>query len=690
MKFVLVHRIPGRARLRGEKRFGVRTAEALADGLDAIAGMEGVRVNPRTGSVLLLYSEEGALERACLFLNGADCTEQKPVPARVPAAAAEGRPSLFPFFRYLFLRPLLPLAVNMVTAFSGALPYLRRCVSSLMHGRLDVDALDGTAIAISLLRRDFGTVGLLTLLLGFGDALERYTQKTSLENLASHLALQVDRVWVLRHGEEVLIPFSALEESDLVIVRAGSAIPVDGVVARGTASVNESSMTGEPMGVMRAAGASVYAGTVVEDGEVYVHPTSIGRDTRMQQIVRFIENTEQMKAGIQGRFEKLADRAVPFTFGLAGLVWLFTRNLTRAASVLLVDYSCALRLATPLAILAAMNEGVKHKVMVKGGRFLEALASVDTVVFDKTGTLTQSRPEVARVVPAAGFDENEVLRLSACLEEHFPHPVARAVVHGAEERNLRHAEEHTEVEYVVAHGIASHWKGKRVLLGSRHYLSQDEHVDLSPMEEHIAALSREGYSLLYLAVDGSIAGIIAMEDPLRPESPALIRRLREMGVSHVLMLTGDDVRTASVVAEKLGITEFRAQVLPEDKARVVRELREEGRTVLMLGDGINDSPALSSADVGVTLRDGADLAREVADVVLMGGSLKELVTALELGRGAMRRIHFNFAATMALNSAFLFGGLTGLLQPGISAVLHNLTTLGVSLNAMRPALPRGE
>ncbi len=337
-----------------------------------------------------------------------------------------------------------------------------------------------------------------------------------------------------------------------------------------------------------------------------------------------------------------------------------------------------------------MNEGVKHKVMVKGGRFLEALASVDTVVFDKTGTLTQSRPEVARVVPAAGFDENEVLRLSACLEEHFPHPVARAVVHGAEERNLRHAEEHTEVEYVVAHGIASHWKGKRVLLGSRHYLSQDEHVDLSPMEEHIAALSREGYSLLYLAVDGSITGIIAMEDPLRPESPALIRRLREMGVSHVLMLTGDDVRTASVVAEKLGITEFRAQVLPEDKARVVRELREEGRTVLMLGDGINDSPALSSADVGVTLRDGADLAREVADVVLMGGSLKELVTALELGRGAMRRIHFNFAATMALNSAFLFGGLTGLLQPGISAVLHNLTTLGVSLNAMRPALPRGE
>lgn len=689
MNFVLIHRIPGRARLRSEQRFGLRTATALADALDALEGVEGVRVNPRTGSVLLLYREETTLERACLLLNGARCEAEKPR-APVPSEREQGRPSLFPFFRYLFLRPILPLAVNMVTAFSGALPFLRRCASSLSHGRLDVDALDGAAIAVSLLRGDFRTVGLLTLLLGFGDALERYTQKKSLENLASHLALQVDKVWVRRDGEEMLIPFAELRETDLVAVRAGSAVPVDGVVAEGTAQVNESSMTGEPMGVMRAEGASVYAGTVVEAGEIYVRPTSIGKDTRMQQIIRFIENSEQMKAGVQGRFETLADRAVPFTFGLAALVWLFTRNLTRAASVLLVDYSCALRLATPLAILAAMNEGVKHKVMVKGGRYLEALSTVDTVVFDKTGTLTQSRPEVARVIPAEGYDEDEVLRLSACLEEHFPHPVARAVVHGAERRNLRHAEEHTEVEYVVAHGIASLWRGKRVLLGSRHYISQDEKVDVSSMEEHVAALSREGYSLLYLAVDGRIAGIIAMEDPLRPESPALVRQLRDMGVSHVLMLTGDDVRTASAVAARLGITEYRAQVLPEDKARVVRELKESGRTVLMLGDGINDSPALSTADVGVTLRDGADLAREVADVVLMGGSLKELVTALELGRGAMERIHFNFMLTMALNSAFLFGGLAGVLQPGVSAVLHNLTTLGVSLNAMRPALPRGK
>jgi len=698
MKFALIHRIPGRARFRAERAFGLRTASTLADGLYGIEGMEGVRVNPRVGSVLLLYSGEDVLEAACRLLNCADQLigpePERYVPAPVAPQPDDGRPSLFPFFRYLFLRPILPFAVNVVNAFRASAPYLKRCLDSLTHGRLDVDALDGTAIAISLLRRDFRTVGLLTLLLGFGDALERYTQKRSLENLASHLALQADKVWVRREGADMLIPFQDIDENDLVTVRDGTVIPVDGVVAEGVASVNESSLTGEALGVMRSAGSSVYAGTVVEAGEIFIRPTSIGRDTRMQQIVRFVENAEQLKAGIQARYEKMADRAVPFTFALAGLVFLATRNLTRAASVLLVDYSCALRLATPLAILSAMNEGVGRKVMVKGGRFLESLSRVDTVVFDKTGTLTQSRPEVAHVIcvplEQGGVDavqgEEEVLRLAACLEEHFPHPVAKAVVHAAEERGLQHAEEHAEVEYVVAHGIASQWRGRRVLLGSRHYISQDEGVDVSHMEATISSLAAQGCSLLYLAVDGVLAGIIAMKDPIRPESAALIEQLRGMGVPHVMMLTGDDERTASAVAASLGITEYRSQVLPEDKARVVRELKDAGRTVLMLGDGINDSPALSCADVGVTLRDGSDLAREVADVVLMGGSLNELVTALELGRGTMRRIHGNFVATMGLNSLFLAGGLVGLLQPGLSAVLHNLTTLGVSLNAMRPTL----
>ena len=688
MEFVLSHRIRGRARFRALKGFGRETAAMLQDGLESLRGMKEARVNPVTGSVLVAYSGEDVFFLVCAFLDDASPLPRKKVLPR--PREEDGKLSFFPFFRYLCIRPLLPFAINIATAVAGAIPFIARAFSSLTRGRLDVEVLDGTAIAVSLLRGDFGTVGLLTLLLGFGDALERYTHKKSLENLASHLALQVDKVWVRRNGTEEMVPFRDLQPDDLVIIRDGSAVPVDGTVVEGTASVNESSMTGEPLGVMRTVGASVYAGTVVESGEIFVRPTKVGADTRMQQIVRFIENTEQMKAGIQGRFERMADRAVPFTFGIAGLVLLLTGNVTRAASVLLVDYSCALRLATPLAILSAMNEGVRHRVMVKGGRFLETLASVDTVVFDKTGTLTQSRPDVALVIPAVGYAEEEILRIAACLEEHFPHPVAKAVVHCAERRKLRHAEEHTEVEYVVAHGIASRWQGKRVLLGSRHYIEQDENVDTSPMRQHIVELSRKGCSLLYLAIEGRLAGIIAMEDPLRSESRELVEKLYRNGISHVLMLTGDDRRTAAAVAERLGIQEYRAQILPEDKARIVAELREQGRTVLMIGDGINDSPALSAADVGVTLRDGADLAREVADVVLMGGRLDDLLVALSLGRGVMRRIRFNFAVTMTLNSLFLAGSLFSLLQPGMSAVLHNLTTVGVCLNAMRPALPEGE
>ncbi len=693
MRFFFIHRLPGRVRLRVDTPFNAQTATLLADGFERIDGVEGVRINPRLGSVLLLYRREEALSLACSFLERA-----RPVPEPLPQACSasvrtpqsgNARPSFLPFFRYFFFRPLLPFPLNFFFAVKGSVPFLRRCLASLCRGRLDVEVLDGTAIAISLLRRDFGTVALLTLLLGFGEALERYTRKKSLENLAGRLALQADKIWIRRQGEERLIPAKDLAEEDLVVVRSGNAIPVDGVVAEGTASVNESSMTGEPLGVMRMEGASVYAGTVVESGEIFIRPTCIGKDTRMQQIVRFIENTEQQKACIQGRFEHLADSAVPFTFALSAFVFLATRNLNRAASVLLVDYSCALRLATPLSLLSAMNEGVRCKVMVKGGRFLEALSAVDTVIFDKTGTLTKSQPQVAHIVPVGGYSADDVLRLAACLEEHFPHPVAKAVVHCAEERELHHAEEHAEVEYVVAHGIASQWQGRRVLLGSRHYVQQDEGVDLSPMDDSARTLSRQGYSLLYLAIDGKPTGIIAMEDPLRPESRNLAQRLHAMGISHILMLTGDDERTASAVAANLGIYEYHAQILPEDKARIVQELKARGRTVLMLGDGINDSPALSAADVGVTLRDGADLAREVADVVLMGGSPAEIVTALELGRTTMRRIHTNFLATMGLNSLFLLGSLFGVFQPGVSAVLHNLTTLGVSLNAMRAKLPRG-
>ena len=486
------------------------------------------------------------------------------------------------------------------------------------------------------------------------------------------------------------MPIAELQADDLVVVRTGAAIPVDGTVVSGEASVNQASMTGEPLGVLRSEGASVFAGTVVEEGEIVIRPTGVGDGTRLNKIIKFIEESELRKADIQGRAERLADAVVPFSFLLAGAVWMVTRNPMRAAGVLMVDYSCALKLATPLAILAAIKEGAGCGVLVKGGRFLETLSAVDAVVFDKTGTLTESRPRVVEVVPAEGWGRDEVLRLAACLEEHFPHPVARAVVRKAEEEALQHQEEHAEVRYIVAHGIASELHGKRVFIGSRHYIEQDEGISVAPLLSEVERLAREGHSVLYLAQEDRLVGLIGIEDPLREESAGVIRQLRERGIKRIVMLTGDDERTAAAVAARLGITEYRAQILPTDKAAIIEELKAEGHTVLMTGDGINDSPALSTADVGVTLRDGADLAREVADVVLTNCNLRELSTAMELGDRTLRRIRTNFGLTMSLNSLFLAGSLFGVLQPGGSAVLHNLTTLGVCLNAMRPMLPRGE
>lgn len=690
MLFTLVHQLPGRLRFRASRGLSAGEAGRLNTMLAAVPGVREARVSALTGSVLVFPENAAAGAAVCGALAGFAGSKAAPVvpPASAPAAASgEGMSGgLWPPARYLFVRPFLPPAVRAGLAALAALPFLKKGLDALGRGHVNVDVLDAAAIGLSLLRRDFRTASLLTVLLGFGDVLAEWTRKKSLESLVERLALDIDTVWVRREGRETTVPLESLRENDLVVARSGAAIAVDGVVVSGEALVNQASMTGEPLGVRRAEGSSVFAGTVVEEGELVIRATGVGDSTRLSRIVRFIEESEGRKADIQGRAERLADAAAPFSFLLAGLVWLITRNPTRAASVLLVDYSCALRLATPLAVLSAMREGAARGVLVKGGRFLETLAAADTVVFDKTGTLTRSRPHVVEVVPAHGHERGEVLRLAACLEEHFPHPVAGAVVRKAEEEKLRHAEEHSEVEYVVAHGVASHLHGKRALIGSRHYVCHDEGVNMDEMDATIRAFADRGLSLLYVALDGRPAGIVGIEDPLRPEAPELVRRLRQEGM-RVLMLTGDDPRTAAVAAQ-LGIEEYRAQVLPADKAEVIRALQAEGRTVIMLGDGINDSPALSAADVGISLRDGADLAREVADVVLADGRLSGLLTARELGRAALRRIHTNFGWIMTLNTLFLAAGLTGLIQPGLSAVLHNVTTVGVTLNAMRPMLPR--
>ena len=597
--------------------------------------------------------------------------------------------------RYLFLRPVLPMVVNIGNAVLGALPIIAEGIKNLFKGKLNVPVLDAAALIVSLLRRDFRTVGLLVVLLGLGEMLENYTRKKSLASLADELALKVDQVWVRRgqDGERVeAIALSELTLEDTVVVRSGSVIPADGIVVAGDASVNQATMTGEPLPVHRTAGGSVFAGTVVEDGEIDIRPTALSDKSRLSKIVRFIETSEAAKAGIQGKAEHLADAIVPYNFLLAGLVWLLTRDLTRTASVLLVDYSCALRLATPLAILTAMRVGTGKGVLAKGGRFLEALAETDTVVFDKTGTLTQASPVLSDIVPVhPDYDRKSVLKLAACLEEHFPHPVSRAIVRAAQTEGVYHDDEDhdTEVRYIVAHGICSSVNGKKCVLGSRHFVGDDEGVDLALAQPVVDHLAQEGKSVLYFAVGGELVGILGIEDPLRAEAIDTIRELRSRGIKRIVMLTGDDERTAATVAAKLGLDDYRAQVLPEEKAAHVEALVKTGAKVLMVGDGINDSPALSAAHVGVTLRDGTDIAQEVADVVLTGNNLLDLPVAIDLGRAALTRIKQNFAISVGLNTSFLAGGLTGVLTPAAGALLHNATTIGVCLNAMQPTLTDG-
>lgn len=761
MVFTLVHEVGNRTRWRTDGTMSLASAKLLADELERVSGVTGLRVNPRTGSVVVTVADWDARGRVAAYFAS---LEKSPLITRVDTAAArralaraaegrtetsektsaawsgtiatvnralsdmpvlhvwqrlsqhflsrvpgrspgrsggsarsgdmtpvsagreEGTLDFAPLARFLFFRPLLPVGLNAANALLASVPFVLSGVKSLLRGRFDVAVLDGAALLVSLLRRDFRTAGLLIVLLGLGEMLESYTRKKSMASLADELALRVDSVWVRRGDGNVKIALRDVTKEDVVVVHAGNAIPVDGIVVDGDGSVNQASMTGEPLPVHRMKGGTVFAGTVLEDGELMIRPTGVGDGTRLQQIVRFIENSEAAKAGIEGKALKWADRIVPYHFLLAGLVWLVTRDFARMASVLMVDFSCALRLATPLAILTAMRTGTQRGVVVKGGKYLEALAEVDTVVFDKTGTLTASAPKLSDVVSLdESYDADDLLRLAACLEEHFPHPVGRAVVHAAQAKGLAHAVEahDAKIDYVVAHGIASSVEGARVLLGSRHFVEEDEGVSVAVGHEAAERLAREGKSILYLAVGGKLAGLLGIEDPVRAEAKAVIAALHERDVKEVWMLTGDDERTARVVAETLGIDHYRAGILPADKAAVVTALKEKGAKVLMVGDGVNDSPALSASDVGVTLRDGADIAQEVADVVLSENTLAGLPVAMDLGKAAMARIRQNFVASVGLNGLFLAGGLTGTLMPGAGALLHNGTTIGVCLNAMR-------
>ena len=576
----------------------------------------------------------------------------------------------------------LPSPLRIARILWHMIPFVRRGLHCLLRRRVKVELLDALSISISACRRDFGTAGMVMFLLEIGELLEEWTRKKSVADLARCMSLNVDRVWLRTAQGEVLVPVSQVQPGDAVVVRAGGIIPVDGLVLEGEVTVNQASLTGESIPVPKRPGGAVYAGTVVEEGECVLEVKQASGQSRYDQIVHMIEQSEQMKSEAESRAANLADKLVPYTFAGSLLSFVLTRNVTRALSVLMVDFSCALKLAMPLAVLSAMREAGRAHITVKGGKFLEVAAAADTIVFDKTGTLTHACPQVTQVVPFGGKEETEMLRLAACLEEHFPHSMANAVVEEAKRRGLRHEEYHSKVEYLVAHGIASTVNGERVLIGSAHFVFEDVGCVIPEGEqERFDALPPE-YSHLYLAIGGQLAAVICISDPLREEAKEVLSALRALGITSTVMLTGDSYRTAAAIAAQVGVDDFRAGVLPADKAEYVARLRREGHTVLMVGDGINDSPALSEADTGIAISDGAAIAREIADITIAADNLWELVELRRIAMALMARIHSNYRFVIGFNGTLIALGVAGVLPPATSATLHNLSTLGVSLRSM--------
>ena len=690
MKATIVHESRGRMRLRlRQKTMTFRQADLLETWLKAQSWTKEAVVHERTCCVIVAYA--GERETVLSAIGGFTWTkaeESVTLPSHsirelnrefqeklVGKVLMKGAAALF-----------LPAPLRVARVIWHMAPFLHKGFRCLSRGKIKVELLDALSIGISVGRRDFGTAGMVMFLLEIGELLEDWTRKKSVADLAESLSLHVDRVWLKTEAGEVLTPIGQIQPGDRVVIRAGGVIPLDGVVAEGEITVNQASLTGESVPVAKRPGGAVYAGTVVEEGECVLEVKQASGQGRYDQIVEMIQRSEQMKSAAEAKASSLADRLVPYTFAGSLLSLVLTRNVTRALSVLMVDFSCALKLAMPLAVLSAMREAGREHITVKGGKFLEAVAKADTIVFDKTGTLTHACPRVAKIVPFNGKDEAEMLRLAACLEEHFPHSMANAVVEEARCQGLRHEERHAKVEYLVAHGIASSVDGEQVRIGSAHFIFEDEKCVIPEGEqEKFDALSPE-FSQLYLAIEGVLSAVICISDPLREEAKDVLSALRGLGVKNAVMLTGDSPRTAAAIAAQLGVDDFQAGVLPADKADYLAALRREGHTVLMVGDGINDSPALSEADAGIAISDGAAIAREIADITIAADSLWELVRLRQLAMALMHRIQNNYRFVIGFNGALIGLGIVGILPPATSAMLHNLSTLGVSLHSMS-ALP---
>ena len=580
----------------------------------------------------------------------------------------------------------LPMPIRTVITGVKSVKYIYQGIHTLLQRKIEVPVLDATAIGVSMFRGDISTAGSVMFLLGIGEILEEWTHKKSVDDLARSMSLNISRVWLCNDGQEMLVPTTKIQTGDLVRVHMGNMVPFDGTVAEGEAMVNQASLTGESEPVRKYIESTVYAGTVVEEGELIIRVKETNGSSKFDKIVTMIEESEKLKSGLESKAEHLADRLVPYTLLGTGITYLLTGNMTKAISVLMVDFSCALKLAMPISVLSAIREASNYHVTVKGGRYLEAMAEADTIVFDKTGTLTKAQPTVKQVVAFNGMSENELLRIAACLEEHFPHSMAKAVVQAAIDRHLVHEELHSKVEYIVAHGISSKINDKKVVIGSYHFVFEDEKCAVPDgMMEAFDKLPSE-CSHLFMAIDHELAAVICIEDPLREEAAAVVRKLKETGISKVVMMTGDSDRTAKAIAARVGVDEYYSEVLPEDKASFVEEEKKAGRKVIMIGDGINDSPALSAADIGIAISDGAEIAREIADITVGADSLNELVTLKLISDGLMKRIHKNYRFIVGFNTGLIVLGVAGILQPATSALLHNTSTLMIGLKSMQDIL----
>ena len=687
-----MHESPGRIRVHAmQKRMTMAQADILEYYLKAQEGVIEAKVYDRTGDAVIFY--EGKREGMILALSRFSYKGNEGlVPSQTGRALNreyEDKLVLTVVDRVISTL-FYPIPLKRVITGAKAIPYLFKGLQTLFQRKIEVSLLDAVAISASILTGDYDTASSVMFLLSVGEILEEWTHKKSVDDLARTMSLNVDKVWTLVQGEEVLLPLNEVEVGQEIIVRTGNMIPLDGKVSFGEAMVNQASMTGESIPVRKKIGSSAYAGTVVEEGECRIRVEKLAGSGRYDRIVKMIEESEKLKSATEDKASHLADKLVPYSLGGAALTYLLTRNVTKALAFLMVDFSCALKLSMPVAVLSAMREAGKHKISVKGGKFMEAISEANTIVFDKTGTLTYAKPKVEDIITFNNADENEMLRMAACLEEHYPHSMANAVVAEAEARDLHHAERHSKVEYVVAHGISSIYEGKHVLIGSHHFIFDDEHCTVPKGEEEKLASIPPEHSALYLAVDGELTTVILISDPLRKEAVGVIQDLKALGIDKVVMMTGDNKKTAHAVARMVGVDEFHAEVLPEDKASFIQEEHRLGRKVIMVGDGINDSPALSEADAGIAISAGAAIAKEVADITIQEGDLYELVILKKLSNRLMKRIHGNYNFIIGFNAMLIALGLAGILTPSNSALFHNISTIATGLKSMTPLIPEEE